>query len=252
MAFYDGNGKQISVNLSDMPLLHNYTKWNGKHVAVDGNSLTKSWPWVNHMAEFLGMTYSNHGIAGSMIVTTDSTMDTIKADIADNYPNNVDLVILQGDTNGAMDGAPSDQMDGDSPKTTWTARMNYFIRCLRAKYHNVVIVLMPDSVRYDGGVEVWELAKNNTAPEAMKKLAEYNRLAYFDFDHATPFNPLHNDNWYSRYQHEHEQYGVNQDYVHPYTTYSIAKGKALAHFVAGLIFDPDAPNTAAENWQDTV
>ena len=249
--FFDGNGKQVSLELSDMTLLHNYTKWNGKHVAADGNSLVQSWNWLEHLADFLGMSYTNNGLAGSMIVAPTSTMDDIKTDIANNYPDNLDLVILQGDTNGAMDGAPSDQMDGENPLNTWTARMNYFIRCLKAKYHNIVIVLMPDSVRYDGGVEQYTVEKNRTSYTAMKALAEYNRLAFFDFDHSTPFNPLHDDNWYARYQHE-ASYGISQDMVHPYTTYAVAKGKALAHFLAGLVFDPDAPNTAVADWQGTV
>ena len=233
-------------------LIYNYTKWNGKSLVTDGNSLVASTNWGDSLAEFLGMTHTNCGNSGSMITVTTDTTDTIKANIADNYPDTADLVILQGDTNGAMDGDVSDQMDdAENPKTTWMARMNYVIRCIKAKYHNVVIALMPDSVRFDGGVEAYELEKNHTSYTAMKALAEYNRLAFFDFDHSTPSNPNHDDNHYSRLGAPGSAY-TTQDMVHPYGTYGVQKGYALAHFVAGLIFDPDAPNTAATDWQDTV
>lgn len=224
-------------------MLHNYRKWNGKSLVTDGNSLVDSCDWGTDLAEFLGMTHTNCGLSGSMIVPVAWTMADIKANVNDNYPATVDLVMLQGDTNGAMDGEPSDQMDGDEPKTTWMARMNYLIRCIKARFHNVVIVLMPDSVRFDN------MEKNRTAYSAMKALAEYNRLAFFAFDHSTPWNP-NNDNYYSRlgYGSGH----ITQDSVHPYEPYNVAKGRALAHWVAGLVFDPNAPNTAATNWQDTV
>ena len=183
-------------------------------------------------------------------------MEDIIANVKDNYPNNVDLVIMQGDTNVNMDGEPSDQMDGDNPKTTWTARMNYMIRCIRAKYHNVVIVLMPDSVRYDGQVEAYELAKNHIGYEKMKALAEYNRLAFFYVDHSTPYNPKFGDNWYTRTgdpedSHTLEVHG--QDWIHPSPySYTRSKGRALAQFVATLIFDPNAPNTMTEGWEADI
>jgi hypothetical protein len=225
-------------------MLHNYRKWNGKSLVTDGNSLVDSCDWGTDLAEFLGMTHTNCGLSGSMLVPATWTVADIKDNVNDNYPDAVDLVMLQGDTNGAMDGEASDQMDGDEPKTTWTARMNYLIRCIKARFHNVVIVLMPDSVRFDN------MEKNRTAYSAMKALAEYNRLAFFGFDHSTPYNPLHDDNYYSRlgYGSGH----TTQDVVHPYEPYNVAKGRALAHWVAGLVFDPNAPNTAATNWQDTV
>lgn len=230
-------------------LIYNYTKWNGKSLVTDGNSLVQSTNWGDYLASFLGMNHTNCGNSGSMITVTTDTTDTIKANIADNYPDACDLVILQGDTNGSMDGDVSDQMDdADNPKTTWTARMNYLIRCIKAKYHNVVIVMMPDSVRFDNGGQSYDLEKNTVSYTAMKSLAEYNRLAFFDFDHSTPYNPNHDDNWYSRMG----DTGDKQDYVHPGGYYRNAKGYALAHFVAGLVFDPNAPNTATEGWEDTV
>lgn len=261
MALYDISGNTISFGSGtvDNPLLYNFTRWNGKILVTEGNSLTASNNWGQYLAEFLGMTHYNCAQSGGAIVKNDITkgytMADIKANISDNYPENADLVILQGDTNIGMDGDPSDQMDNaENPKDTWTARMNYMIRCLRAKYHNVVIVLMPDSVRCDGDVPGYELAKNHDGYEAMRALAEYNRLAFFDFDHATPFNPRYADNYYTRtgdpgMSHTIEVHG--QDYVHPsVVSYTKSKGYALAQFVAGLVFDPNAPNTAADGWSE--
>lgn len=260
MALYDINGNSITSDGGsvDDSLFYNFTRWSGKSLVTEGNSLTAHNKWGDYLAEFLGMTHTNVAMSGSAITTNPqtkgTTLEDIIANVADNYPENVDLVILQGDTNVGMDGEPSDQMDGDDPKTTWTARMNYMIRCIRAKYHNVVIVLMPDSIRYDGGVEAYDLEKNHTGYSAMKALAEYNRLAFFDFDHLTPFNPKYDDNYYTRTgdpddAHTSEVHG--QDWVHPSLySYTKSKGRALAQFVAGLVFDPNAPNTASEGWSE--
>jgi hypothetical protein len=89
-------------------------------------------------------------------------------------------------------------------------------------------------------------------------IAEYNRINFWNFDGSTPYNPLHDDNYYSRL------YGVGdvQDYIHPgngtgvYTPgggyFAEAKGYALAWWCAGLTFYPDATNVATPNWQNTV
>lgn len=255
MGFFNGKGQQISFSEG-----YNYSKWAGKYLVTDGNSLVASTNWGDPLAEFLGMHHTNCGNSGSMITSPSDTMENIKSNIGQNYPAKCDLVILQGDTNGAMDGEVSDQMDGDNPKTTWTARMNYLIRCIRARYPNVLIVMIPDSVRYgyslDGqtgaSVQPYDFGRNKGSLDAMRNLAEYNRINFWNFDGSTPFNPNHLDNYYSRYYHEHAQYGVAQDTVHPYKTYRDAKGKALAHFVAGLVFDPLAPNDAISNWEQFI
>lgn len=255
MALYDINGNVISSSSGTAgdSLLYNFTRWNGKTLVTEGNSLTESTNWGKYLADFLGMNHTQMAISGSTIIKNPQTqgfsMEDIVANVADNYPEKADLIILQGDTNTGMNGNPSDQMDGENPSTTWTAQMNYMIRCLKAKYHNVVIVLMPDSYRYDKTIEF-----NKSVVDSMRALAEYNRIAFFNFDYSTPWNPEFADNYYSRtgdpgMAHTIEQHG--QDIVHPSgSSYAKSKGKALAQFVAGLIFDPDAPNTAAEGWSE--
>lgn len=255
MPVYDINGSSLHTD----GLSHNFAKWSGKVLVTEGNSLTQATNWGQYLAEYLGMTHVNVALSGSSIVvnpqTGGSTISDIKANVADNYPEKADLIILQGDTNMGMYGEPSDQMDGSDPKTTWTAKMNYMIRCLRAKYHNVIIVLMPDSVRYDCvyGEDSWK-GKNVDSYTAMKNLAEYNRLAFFDFDHLTPWNPDYVDNYYNwvgdpEDLHSFELNGM--DRVHPSGySYPREKGRALAEFVAALVFDPKAPNNAAPNWNE--
>lgn len=268
MALYDINGSVIAVSgdgTVDISLLYNYTKWNRKELVVDGNSLTAVGLWGENLASFLGMHCTNLGRSGQSLIygpydkNGDAkypyvwNMDTVKLRVANDYPDNADLIILQGDTNFNMDGEASDQMDGDNPKDTWTAKVNYLIRCIRAKYPNVIIVLIPDQVRYDGGVDAYTIEKNRTAYMQMKAIADYNRLAFYSVEHATPFNPLHDNNYYGRLY----QVGDTQDYIHAAGTggnqvYGVAKGKALAEFIAQLIYDPDAPNAAVENWQSAV
>lgn len=240
-------------------LLWNVRKWNGKSLVTDGNSLVDSTNWGDYLAGYLGMNHTNCGASGSNLVHGATTMDGIKALVADEFPNAADLVILQGDSNmQSLDGSVSDQMDGDNPVNSWCSRMNYLIRCIKAKYHNVVIVMIPDSVRYDNATEQYLLDKNRGVVETMKAIAEYNRINFWNFDGSTPYNPLHDDNYYSRL------YGVGdvQDYIHPgngtgvYTPgsgyFAEAKGYALAWWCAGLTFDPKASNIAATDWQNNV
>ena len=255
-------------------LLWNYTKWNGKYIVADGNSLVESSNWLKDTCEMLGAIPVNMGKSGSAITRPDQPsasatiaqkQEYIRNNIANNYPEKADLIILQ--ESSYLDGDYSDQMDGVNPKATWTARMNYFIRCLKTKYPNVLIVLIPDPTWYTAGTgsagndstlntNIADFIYNSRNAESlrvMRGLAEYNRLAFFDLDHSTPFNPLQKTNYYSQYYWLHEQYpSTGQDGVHPYRPYNVSKGKALAHWIAGLIFDPDAPNDAVENWQNLV
>lgn len=248
-------------------ILWNYRKWYGKTVVVDGNSLVGVGGWGESLASFLGMTCVNLGRSGQGLTfgTNNAqgqavypnvwTAETIIERVTNDYPANVDLIILQGDSNSsAPDGSVTDQMDGSDPKTTWYAKINYLIRCLKAKYPNVIIVIMPDQVRYDGAVKAHELTLNHVSLTTMREVAEYNRLAFYDFEHATPFNPLHDTNWYSR---KGQKPDLTQDYVHAsgtggQWTYGRAKGKALAGFVSQLIFDPNAPSAAIENWTSLI
>ena len=263
MAVYDVNGDEIIVGGDN----YNISKWAGKIAVVEGNSLVAFVDWGQYLASFLGMTVHNVAQSGSSIVvnpdTGTSTMTDIKNNVKDNYPDACDLVIMQGDTNTNMDGDYSDQMDGSDPKTTWTAKMNYMIRCIKAKYHNVVIVLMPDSIRYDyvglygnptATLKTWA-TDNFNKYEIMRDFAHYNRIAFFDFDHSTPWNPNYADNYYNWAgdpNNSHTYANNGMDYVHPsYGSYADAKGKALAEFVAGLVYNPSAPNTATEGW-DTI
>lgn len=255
-------------------LLWNYTKWNGKYIVADGNSLVASSNWIATTCSFLGATAVNLGKSGGAITKPDqpSASATIAQkqayivnNIDTNYPAKADLILLQ--ESSYLDGEYSDQMDGENPTDTWCARMNYFIRCLKTKYPNVIIVLMPDPTWYKSGFggggndsttntsivdEIFN-SRNRESYEVMKGLAEYNRLAFFDVDHSTPFNPLMKANYYAQYYWLHEQYPtISQDGVHPYYPYNTAKGYALAHFMAGLIFDPDAPNDAQEGWTSMI
>ena len=252
-------------------LLWNYTKWKGKTIVADGNSLVAANTWLADLCGILDANPVNMGKSGGAITRPDQPSASaaieekrqyIIDNVANNYPDKADLILLQ--ESSYLDGEYSDQMDGADPKTTWTARMNYMIRCLKTKYPNVLIALMPDPTWYRPGTsgtgndststtglgdQVFN-DRNRASFEKMRGLAEYNRLAFFDVDHSTPFNPLQLSNYYSQKYHLGE--GHNQDGVHPYKPYSTAKGLAMAHFVAGLIFDPDAPNDAVEGWQGNI
>lgn len=263
MAIYDIEGKPINaVASADSSLLWNLTKWKGKHLVVDGNSLVAHTNWGQHTAELLGMVYHNLGLSGSNIVHGQTTMEGIKGLVADEFPEQADLVILQGDSNvGDITGLdPSDQMDGENPKNTWAARTNYLIRCLKAKYPNVVIVLMADSVRYDSYRNGTLYSQNPPSPniyyepnrnnyEAMRKIAEYNRHHFWSFDGDTPFNPTNAGN---EYVIKCSPDFVENDGTHPGGYFAEAKGRALAWWLAQLTYHPDAGNAAVEGWENLV
>lgn len=245
MLTYDIHGKPITPPAVS-PALHNYDKWKGAVMVVQGNSLTQHWP--EYLANNMGMDVSAvTRLAGSL--SGNRTAPEIIQFVEDNYPANVDLVILQGDGNVQVSTGFSDQLDGENSTHTWAAQLNYLIRTIRARYPNVCIALMADSVWYDDCVDQYWTNQNRGNYESMKGIAEYNRCAFFDVDHGTPFNPTHGlDNYYT-------QFNVSIgaiDGVHPNAHYYKVKAWAVAHFVAGLMHEPEAPNSEVEGWQNNI
>ena len=244
-------------------LLWNLTKWSGKTLVTDGNSLVDSVNWGTYTASLLGMNFVNLGASGSNLVHGQTTMAGIKSLVANEFPESADLILLQGDSNTqtADNVNPADQMDGEDATNTWAARINYLVRCLKAKYPNCVIVLMPDSVRYDRKTASGSgYGQNPPSPnivypnkniyEGMKKIAEYNRHHFFAFDGDTPFNPT---NYSNEYVNKTAASGFTEnDGTHPGGYFAEAKGKAMAWWVAGLTYHPDADNTAVEGWENLV
>lgn len=242
-------------------LLWNLTKWSGKTLVTDGNSLVDSVNWGTYTASLLGMNFVNLGASGSNLVHGQTTMAGIKNLVANEFPEEADLILLQGDSNTMTADSvnPADQMDGENATNTWAARLNYLVRCLKAKYPNCVIVLMPDSVRYDrktaSGYGQNPPSPNIVYPnkniyDGMKKIAEYNRHHFFAFDGDTPFNPT---NYSNEYVNKTAASGFTEnDGTHPGGYFAEAKGKAMAWWVAGLTYHPDADNTAVTGWENLV
>lgn len=242
-------------------LLWNLTKWKGKTLVTDGNSLVESVNWGTHTAQLLGMNFVNLGASGSNLVHGQTTMAGIKNLVANDFPDEADLILLQGDSNTMTADSvnPADQMDGENATNTWAARINYLVRCLKAKYPNVVIALMPDSVRYDRKTTSG-YAQNPPSPnivypnkniyEGMKKIAEYNRHHFLDIDGDTPFNPTNYSNEYVNKTAASDF--TENDGTHPGGYFAEAKGKAVAWWVAGLTYDPRADNHAVSGWQNLV
>ena len=242
-------------------LLWNLTKWNGKTLVTDGNSLVDSVNWGQYTAQALGMNFVNLGVSGGNLCHGQTTMAGIKNLVANEFPEEADLILLQGDSNTqtADNVNPADQMDGENATNSWAARINYLVRCLKAKYPNCVIALMPDSVRYDrkttSGYGQNPPSPNIVYPnkniyEGMKKIAEYNRHHFLAIDGDTPFNPTNYGNEYVRKTAASDF--TENDGTHPGGYFAEAKGKAVAWWVAGLTYDPRADNTAVSGWEDLV
>lgn len=243
-------------------LLWNLTKWKGKTLVTDGNSLVESVNWGRYTAEALGMNFYNLGASGQNLVHNQTTMAGIRSLVANSFPASADLILLQGDSNTqtADNVNPADQMDGENAVNTWAARVNYLVRCLKAKYPNVVIALMPDSVRYDYRKENGTFGQNPPSPnivypnrniyEGMKKIAEYNRHHFLAIDGDTPFNPTNYGNEYVKKTAISDF--TENDGTHPGGYFAEAKGKAVAWWVAGLTYDPRANNDAVEGWENLV
>ena len=249
MSIYDFHGNPLVADGggASNELLYNLRKWNGKTFVLHGNSLTG---WGKYLASYLGMNFHSNMNSGGSLTAVRSKEEIIEH-LAGNYPANLDLVILQGDGNTSTNGEFDDQLDGENPVNTWTARVNYLIRAIRARYPNIVIALMVDNVWYTGEVnDAYTTDKNRYMYSQIKGLADYNRCAFLDVDHNTPFNPTHGlDNYYTQYK-----VGSTSviDGVHPNSNYLTAKAYCVAHHIAGLVYNPDAPNTEVEGWQDKV
>lgn len=242
-------------------LLWNITKWKGKTLVTDGNSLVESVNWGQYTAQMLGMNFVNLGVSGGNLCHGQTTMAGIKSLVANDFPESADLILLQGDSNtqNSDNVNPADQMDGENAVNSWAARINYLVRCLKAKYPNCVIALMPDSVRYDrkttSGYGQNPPSPNIVYPnkniyEGMKKIAEYNRHHFLAIDGDTPFNPTNYGNEYVRKTAASDF--TENDGTHPGGYFAEAKGKAVAWWVAGLTYHPDADNTAVEGWENLV
>ena len=261
MAIYDVNGNDLSGNVN-ISLLENLSKWNGKTLVTDGNSLVASVNWGQYTAQYLGMNFVNLAVSGSNLVHGQTTMAGIRNLVANEFPNEADLILLQGDSNTqtADNVNPADQMDGENAVNTWASRINYLVRCLKAKYPNVVIVLMPDSVRYDYRNSRGTYGQNPPSPnivypnkniyDGMKKIAEYNRHHFWMIDGDTPFNPTNYGNEYVRKTAVSDF--TENDGTHPGGYFAEAKGKAVAWWIGGLTYDPRADNTAVEGWENLV
>jgi lysophospholipase L1-like esterase len=245
MPLYDIHGNTITNHVSEEKALYNYQKWSGKTFVLHGNSLTK---WGGYLADYLGMQQISLTNPGGSLTGNKSASELISY-VETSYPNAVDLIILQGDGNTNLGGNPADQLDGVNPVNTWAARVNYLIRCLRARYPNVVIAMMADSVWYTRLNDQYSVEKNRKMYSEVKALAEYNRCAFFDVDHNTPFNPTHGfNNYYTGTVVGSEAV----DGIHPNTKYLEAKGAAVAQYVAALVYNPDAPNGEVEGWQNRI
>lgn len=253
MALYDKSGNPIDTgggaNDSRMAaiegLLYNYRKWADKVLFVQGNSLT---PWGKYLAEYLHMDGSVCTKVGGSLTGNRTAAEIIEF-VEETYPTACDLIILQGDGNVTTTGDFSDQLDGENPVNSWAGRVNYLIRTLRARYPNVVIALMADSIWYPGVNDQYSAVHNRNNRDAMQGLAAYNCCAYLDVDHFTPFNPTHAlDNYYTGYVIG----STTIDGVHPNDYYMKAKAQAIMEYVVGLVFDPAAPNNEVEGWQDNI
>ena len=243
MDIFDCSGNKIGAP----NYAYNYTKWAGKTVVIHTNSLGG---WASPFAEFAGMELVSILNKGGSLTANRTAAEMIEY-VEQGYPDAVDLIILQGDGNSGLGGDPTDQLDGENPVNSWAGRLNYYIRCLKARYPNVVIALMVDNMWYtsNGVVDQWSVEKNRYMREQIKGIAEYNCCAYLDVDHFTPFNPLHGlNNHYTKLT--ADLAGI--DGTHVNDNYLRAKAMAVLHHVAGLIFDPDAPNAEAEGWQDNI
>ena len=265
MAIYDINGNAISGGGGgSSELLENLSKWEGKTLVTDGNSLVDSVNWGSYTAQYLGMNFVNMGASGSNLCHGQTTMAGIKSLVKDEFPEEADLIILQGDSNTqtAENVNPADQLDGENTTNSWAARINYLVRCLKAKYPNCVIVLIPDSVRYDRKSYPFQdrFGQNPPSPnivypnkniyDGMKKIAEYNRHHFWAFDGDTPFNPTNYGNEYVR-KTAVSSFTEN-DGTHPGGYFAEAKGKALAWWCGLLPYHPSASNVAVEGWENLV
>lgn len=174
----------------------NRSKWKGKKVIVDGDSITHFGQWHIWLKKwFEWATVYNHASSGQSLTNSRDANDASGVGnglkgyerVQQNYEADADAIILMGDGNNCGDKNAIGTYS-DTTEDTWCGRMNLMLDAITTKYPTKPIILISNPPR--GGADRHGI--NNSAhiqANAMKDLAWNRGFYYIDCYHTNLYRP---------------------------------------------------------------
>ena len=174
----------------------NRSKWKGKKIIVDGDSITHFGQWHIWLKEwFEWATVYNHACSGQSLTILRNANDASGVGqglkgyerVQQNYEADADAIILMGDGNNCGDKNAIGTYS-DTTEDTWCGRMNLMLDAITTKYPTKPIILISNPPR--GGADRHGI--NNSAhiqANAMKDLAWNRGFYYIDCYHTNLYRP---------------------------------------------------------------
>lgn len=188
--------KQLIDNLD-----FNRSKWKGKKIIVDGDSITHYGTWHTWLKKwFEWNTVYSHACTGNTLTLARVDNDASGVGkglkgyerVQQNYEDDADAIILMGDCNDC-DTSASIGSYSDATEDTWCGRINLMLDAIITKYPTKPIILISNPPR--GTSERYGISANaHLQAKAMKDLADNRNLYYIDCYHTNMYRPWDTNN----------------------------------------------------------
>ena len=174
----------------------NRSKWKGKKIIVDGDSITHFGQWHIWLKEwFEWATVYNHACSGQSLTILRNANDASGVGqglkgyerVQQNYEADADAIILMGDSNNCGN-KNAIGVYSDTTEDTWCGRMNLMLDAITTKYPTKPIILISNPPR--GATDRHGI--NDSAhiqANAMKDLAWNRGFYYIDCYHTNLYRP---------------------------------------------------------------
>ena len=174
----------------------NRSKWKGKKIIVDGDSITHFGQWHIWLKEwFEWATVYNHACSGQSLTILRNANDASGVGqglkgyerVQQNYEADADAIILMGDCNNCGNQNEIGTYS-DTTEDTWCGRMNLMLDTITTKYPTKPIILISNPPRG----ETNRHGINDSAhvqANAMKDLAWNRGFYYIDCYHTNLYRP---------------------------------------------------------------
>lgn len=174
----------------------NRSKWKGKKIIVDGDSITHFGQWHIWLKEwFEWATVYNHACSGQSLTILRNANDASGVGqglkgyerVQQNYEADADAIILMGDGNNCGN-KNAIGVYSDTTEDTWCGRMNLMLDAITTKYPTKPIILISNPPRG----ETNRHGINDSAhvqANAMKDLAWNRGFYYIDCYHTNLYRP---------------------------------------------------------------
>ena len=174
----------------------NRSKWKGKKIIVDGDSITHFGQWHIWLKEwFEWATVYNHACSGQSLTILRNANDASGVGqglkgyerVQQNYEADADAIILMGDCNNCGNQNEIGTYS-DTTEDTWCGRMNLMLDAITTKYPTKPIILISNPPRG----ETNRHGINDSAhvqANAMKDLAWNRGFYYIDCYHTNLYRP---------------------------------------------------------------